>query len=146
MEQTQLYLWIKTFHIIFMVTWFSGLFYLPRLFVYHAMTSDKIGYDRFLIMERKLYYGITYPGGVLTTLLGLFLLHLNPTLLQHNRVILKLSLVSILWVFHFMCGYYYKRFKENSNEKSHVYFRFFNEFPVLILVSVIYLVIVKPNF
>lgn len=145
MQDTQLYLWVKTFHIVFMVTWFSGLFYLPRLFVYHATTADKTGYDRFLVMESKLYYAITYPGGVLTSALGLFLLYLNPALLSQKRVILKLSLVAVLWCYHVMCGYYYKRFSRNENSKSHVYFRFFNEFPILILVSVIYLVIVKPQ-
>ena len=145
MVDTQLYLWIKTIHIAFMVTWFSGLFYLPRLFVYHAMTEDKPGYERFLVMERKLYYGITYPGGLLTTLSGLALLYLNPTLLEKNRVILKLSLVAILWIYHLLCGHYYKKFKQNNNKMSHVFFRFFNEFPVIILITVIYLVIVKPD-
>ena len=130
MQDTQLYLWVKTFHIVFMVTWFSGLFYLPRLFVYHATTADKTGYDRFLVMESKLYYAITYPGGVLTSALGLFLLYLNPALLSQKRVILKLSLVAVLWCYHVMCGYYYKRFSRNENSKSHVYFRFFNEFSI----------------
>ena len=145
MVETQLYLWMKTLHVIFMVTWFSGLFYLPRLFVYHAMCQDQIGHERFLIMERKLYYGITYPGGILTTIFGLIMLHLNPTLLLKNRVILKLSLVAILWGYHLMCGHYYKKFRANDNKMSHVFFRFFNEFPVVILITVIYLVIVKPN-
>ncbi|MBT4571219.1 MAG: TIGR00701 family protein, partial [Nitrosomonadales bacterium] len=70
-------LWIKSFHIIFMVTWFAGLFYLPRLFVYHAMADDKISTDRFIVMERKLLYGIMTPGAILTISLGLWLMYQN---------------------------------------------------------------------
>ena len=90
-------LWIKAFHIIFMVTWFAGLFYLPRLYVYHTMAEDEISINRFKIMERKLYYGIMTPGAVLTTLLGLWLLLLNLSFYTHQDWLhAKLLLVVIL--------------------------------------------------
>lgn len=138
-------LWIKAFHLIFIVTWFSGLFYLPRLFVYHATSEDIVSQERFKIMERKLYYGITTPSAILATFLGLWLLSQDLAFyLQLRWMQVKLLLVLVLWIYHFMCGYYYKQFKENANKHSHIFYRWFNEIPVLILISVVLLAVVKP--
>ncbi len=142
-------LWIKAFHIIFMVTWFAGLFYLPRLFVYHSMSSDAISNERFKVMERKLYYGITMPGGIITIILGLWLLigyWWTPFLAVKGMVWLhiKLLLVSLLIIYHFYCGKLVADFKYDRNQHSHVFYRWFNEFPVLILIAVVILAIIKP--
>ena len=98
-------LWIKAFHIIFMVTWFSGLFYLPRLFVYHAMATDPIGIDRFKIMERKLYYGIATPGALLTLLFGVWIIMLNPFYMKMAWLHIKLSMVLLLIIYHIYLGF-----------------------------------------
>jgi putative membrane protein len=137
-------LWIKAFHIIFMVTWFAGLFYLPRLFVYHAMSDDDASNERFKIMERKLFFGIMTPGGVITVALGLWLLALTPDFLQQGWMHAKLALVAILIVYHVYCGKLVKDFKQDRNRHNHVWYRWFNEFPVLILIAVVILVEVMP--
>ena len=139
-------LWIKTFHIVFMVTWFAGLFYLPRLFVYHAMSEDKISNDRFKIMERKLFYGIMTPGAILTIVLGLWLLHDYAWQAYKNASWLhwKLTLVLTLVIYHIYCGYLVFKFKKDANSHSHVFYRWLNEFPVLVLIGSVALVIVKP--
>lgn len=139
------YLWLKAFHIMAVVTWFSGLFYLPRLFVYHAETRDTEGNERFKVMERKLYRGITTPSMVVVIGLGIALLSLNPAYyMSQPWMHAKLLLVTLLIVFHFFCGYHLKQFANDNNQKSHVYFRVFNELPVLALIGVIILVVVKP--
>ncbi len=134
-------LWYKSLHIIFMVTWFAGLFYLPRLFVYHSMTNDKISDDRFKIMERKLFWGIMTPGGLFTILFGILLIeyHGFPLWLQ-----LKTFLVFILVLYHIWCGILMYKFKNNKNTHGHVWYRFFNEVPVVFLVLIILLVVFKP--
>ena len=134
-------LWYKTLHIIFMVTWFAGLFYLPRLFVYHSMSEDKISHDRFVIMERKLYWGVMTPGAIFTILFGVLLIqyHGLPGWLQ-----LKIVLVIFLVIYHIWCGIILNNFKKEENKKSHKWYRFFNEIPVVILSAIIYLVIFKP--
>ena len=135
-------LWIKSFHIIFMVTWFAGLFYLPRLFVYHAMCTDQAGNDRFKIMERKLFYGIMTPGAVLTIIFGTWLwLGYGFTGAWLHA---KLALVVVLIAYHVYCGKILLDFKHDRNQRSHVYYRWFNEFPVIILIVVVILVVVKP--
>jgi protoporphyrinogen IX oxidase len=135
-------LWIKALHISFMVTWFGGLFYLPRLFVYHAMASDATSIERFKIMERKLYFGIMTPGAILTIIFGLWLwLGYGIT---GGWMHAKLFLVLILVIYHFYCGKLLKDFKLDRNRNSHVFYRWFNEFPVLLLFAVIILVVVKP--
>ncbi len=139
-------LWVKAFHVIFMVTWFAGLFYLPRLFVYHAQSSDEISNERFKIMERKLFYGITTPGGIITLILGMWML-LDYAWTAYEGMLwlhVKLLLVAILIAYHGWCWKLVKDFKHDRNRHSHVWYRWFNEFPVLILVVVIILVIVKP--
>src|ERR1700733_9764475 len=116
-------LWIKALHIIFVITWFSGLFYLPRLFVYHAMSEDHLSQERFKIMERKLYYGITTPGAVLTIGLGLWLLWAYAWAAYRSSawLHLKLGLVLILIFYHLYCGYLRKQFAKNLNRHSHVF-------------------------
>lgn len=138
-------LWILAFHIIAMVAWFAGLFYLPRLFVYHADSSDTISDERFKIMERKLYRYIMTPAGILTTLLGLWLLGgaFRGYLLQHWMQF-KLVFVGLLWVYHLYCGRILRHFKQNRNPYSSKFFRFFNEIPTILLIGIIIAVIVKP--
>ncbi|MDB6095752.1 MAG: hemJ [Francisellaceae bacterium] len=139
-------LWVKAFHIIFMVTWFAGLFYLPRLFVYHSLSKDSISQERFKLMERKLYYGIMTPGAIITTILGIWLLYSYGFSLYKHEIWLhlKISLVFLLVLFHLYCGYLYKQFKLNQNKHSHVFYRALNEIPVIFLVGIIVLVVVKP--
>ena len=139
-------LWVKAFHIIFMVTWFAGLFYLPRLFVYHAMAKDPISIERFKIMERKLYYGIMLPGGIITAALGITLILINDwaTYATAGWMHTKLTLVVILIGYHIYCGKLLKAFKKDQNQHSHVFYRWFNEFPVVLLIAIIILAVVKP--
>jgi putative membrane protein len=135
-------LWIKAFHLIFMVTWFSGLFYLPRLYVYHAASTDEMSNARFKIMERKLYYGITTPGGILTIFFGLILLSVNWTAYLHMHWMqIKLSLVFFLVVYHIYLGKLLNDFKYDRNPHGHVFYRWLNEVPVVFLVGIILLAI-----
>lgn len=135
-------LWVKSLHIIFMVTWFAGLFYLPRLFVYHAQSDDRASQERFKVMERKLYYGIMAPGAVLTIVSGLWLwLGYG---FSGGWLHAKLALVAVLVAYRLWCGKLLIDFKHDRNGKSHVWFRWFNEFPVLVLFAVVILVVVKP--
>ena len=134
-------LWLKAFHIIFMVSWFAGLFYLPRLFVNHAMTQDAAVAAQLLVMERKLYRFIT-PLGVLTLATGLWLwLGYGIT---GGWLMAKLVLVAILIAYHLYCAKLHNDFKQGRNTHSHVWYRWFNELPVLILFAVVLLVVVKP--
>ena len=136
---------LKTLHIIFMTAWFAGLFYLPRLFVYHAMAEDKLSLDRFVIMERKLLYGIMTPSAVLTVVFGIFLTYFYlPVYLDQTWLALKFILVVILIFYHIWCINLYKDFSKNKNKHSHVWYRWFNEFPVIALILITVLVIYKP--
>lgn len=138
-------LWVKAFHIIFMVTWFSGLFYLPRLFVYHAEANDPISQARFKIMERKLYYGITTPGAILTLIFGIWLISYNPTgYLQMTWLHIKLGLVFLLVIYHIYLGKWLRDFKYDRNRHGHVFYRFINEIPVIFLIGIILLAVLKP--
>ena len=136
-------LWVKWLHIVFMVTWFAGLFYLPRLFVYHALSQDTLSRERFKVMERKLFWGIMTPGAVLTLFFGSWLwlgwgfsggwLHA------------KLALALVLVGYHAWCGKLLQDFRRDRNRRSHVWLRWFNEFPVLVLFAVVYLAVFKPG-
>jgi putative membrane protein len=139
-------LWLKALHLIFMVTWFAGLFYLPRLFVYHAMSDDAISHERFKLMERKLYFGIMTPGMVMTIIFGIWMLIDYAWALYSTSVWLpiKLALLALLLGYHILCGIWLSAFKHNCNRHSHVYFRWMNEVPVLFLFGIVILAVVKP--
>lgn len=133
-------------HLISLICWFAGLFYLPRLFVYHAMSPHLEIKNQFLIMERKLYFYIMCPAMVLTIISGYtlmsFLYHAPYPMWLH----LKLSLVILLIIFHGLSGYYFYQFKNNLNKKSDRFFRLFNEIPTVLLILIIILIIFQPNF
>ncbi|MDA8416776.1 MAG: CopD family protein [Betaproteobacteria bacterium] len=135
---------IKSFHIMAMVTWFAGLFYLPRLFVYHAQCppSDHLGRDRFKIMERKLFWGITTPGGIMTVASGLFMAFALDD--RGGWLLPKILLVTLLVGYHVWCGRLVKTFARDDNHHTHTWYRWFNEFPVMILIPVVILVVFKP--
>jgi putative membrane protein len=125
-----------------MVTWFAALFYLPRLFVYHAMATDVVGIERFKIMERKLFFGIMTPGAVLTLVSGAWLwlgYGFNGGWLHA-----KLALVAVLIAYHVYCGKLMMDFKHDRNRHGHVFYRWLNELPVVILIAIVILVVVKP--
>lgn len=141
-------LWVKALHIIAVICWFAGIFYLPRLFVYHCQAlqeGDQTGSDRFKIMERKLYRAIMTPSMIVAAGLGLWLLadrwdsYFKTAAWLH----IKLTLVILLVAFHFLCGHYQKTFAQDANTRSEKFFRILNEAPVLLLVSIIFLVTLK---
>lgn len=135
-------LWVKSFHIVFVISWFAGLFYLPRLFVYHAMADDTATRERFKVMERKLYRGIMTPAMVLTVASGLWMwagwgfagawLHA------------KVALVAALVAYHFWLGHYVRAFARDQNTRTHVFYRWINEAPLVLLLAIVVLVVVKP--
>jgi putative membrane protein len=136
------WLYLKAFHIVFMVAWFAGFFYLPRLFVYHAEATDSVGIERFKVMERKLFWGIMTPCGVIALGLGFSLLGQYPVLPGWLHA--KLALVACLVAYHVYCGFLLKAFKHDQNRHSHVWYRWFNEIPLLLLIGIVVLVVVKP--
>ena len=136
-------LWVKALHIVFMVTWFAGLFYLPRLFVYHALSEDALSQERFKVMERKLFWGIMTPGALLTVAFGLWLwlgYGISGAWLHA-----KLALVVVLVAYHAWCGKLMLDFRAGRNARSHVWFRWFNEFPTVVLFAAVFLVVFKPT-
>ena len=138
-------LWIKAFHVFFMVSWFAGLFYLPRLYVYHADTHDDAGNERFKVMERKLFIMMTI-GGVGTLIFGAWLMidYAWAAYSSSGWLHAKLFLVFLLFVFHFYCAHINKTFKENRNTRNHVFFRKLNEIPTLLGLAIIILVFIRP--
>ncbi|HEB92228.1 MAG TPA: CopD family protein [Gammaproteobacteria bacterium] len=138
-------LWLKAFHVIFMVTWFAGLFYLPRLFVYHAMSDDAIGNERFKVMERKLLI-MTHIGGALTALFGLILLagYAWEAYKGEMWLHMKLALVLALIGYHIWCVKLVNDFKHDRNTRGNVFYRWFNEAPVLALIGIVLLVYIRP--
>ncbi len=139
-------LWLKALHLIFMVTWFAGLFYLPRLYVYHAMSEDSISNERFKVMERKLFFGIMTPGMVLSFVFGIWMLvEYSWTMYSSSGWLhTKLALLLLLLVYHGFCGKWLLDFKHDRNTKTHVYYRWVNEIPVLFLFAIVILAVVKP--
>ena len=135
----------KTLHIVFMVTWFAGLFYLPRLFVYHAMAdaTDRVGIERFKVMERKLYFRIMTPGAVLTVAFGLWLwLGFG---IDGRWLHAKLALVLVVIALHVYFGKLLRDFAHDRNAHAHVFYRWLNEIPALpLLVAIVWLVVAKP--
>jgi putative membrane protein len=136
---------VKSLHIIFMVTWFAGVFYLPRLFVYHALAApdDRVGIERFKVMERKLYRGIMTPAAVLTIAFGLWLwLGYG---ISGGWLHVKLALALALVAFHVYLGLLLRDFAQDRNRHSHVFYRWINEIPALpLLIAIVFLVVLKP--
>ncbi len=140
-----IWLYLKALHIISLVAWFAGLFYLPRLFVYHAMTTNHESVAQYKIMERKLYFGIMTPAAFVTILSGLVLYaHHKEAYWHFSWMNCKLIAVVLLIFFHLSCGYYLKQFKLNKNIHHHRFFRFYNEIPTVLLVFIVVMVIVRP--
>ena len=140
-------LWVKSFHLVFMVAWFAGIFYLPRLFVYHTLAEDKISIERFKIMERKLYVGIMTPSMVLTLVLGFWLWFgwWGGPGIALGWLNAKIALVVVLVAHHFYLGKLVKDFKHDRNVHGHVFYRWLNEIPALpVLIAIVILVVVKP--
>ena len=138
-------LWIKSFHIIAVICWFAVLFYLPRLFVYHAMSEDDISKKRFIIMERKLLRGIGHPSMIVTLILGVWLSSYQWDYYQASTWFwLKAACVCVLVIYHATCTYLWHQFNINRNMRSHIFYRWFNEFPVLLLIIIVCLVVIKP--
>ena len=134
--------WIKALHIVFVVAWFAGLFYLPRLFVYHAQAEDTVSRERFKVMERKLYRGIMTPSMILALVFGTWLwLGYG---FRGNWLIAKLVLVAVLVAYHFWMGAIAAQFARDANRRSHIFYRWVNEMPVVILFVIVVLVVVKP--
>jgi putative membrane protein len=137
-------LWLRALHIIFVVCWFAGLFYLPRIFVYFAASEDSATRAQLAVMSRRLYRFVT-PFMVLTVVFGVWMITLAPDYyLKATWLWLKLAGVAFLIVYHFQCGRYVKAINEDSDSHSHVFYRFFNEVPVLFLFAIVFLVVLKP--
>jgi putative membrane protein len=134
---------LKAFHIVFMVTWFAGLFYLPRLFVYHAQTSDALSLDRFVVMERRLFVMMTI-GAVLTAVFGIAMLISAPGMLYGGWLHAKLFLVAILIAYHVWCYRLLVALRNGRNRHTDRWYRIFNEIPSLLLIAIVLLVVLKP--
>lgn len=142
-HHSNLYGCLKAFHIIAVVAWFAGLFYLPRLFVYHAMTNNPVSSNQFKIMEHKLYWYIMTPAGIVSVILGEILAHYFS--FSGLWLHLKVSLVGTLIIYHIYCFKLMDDFAKDCNRKSHKWFRLFNEYPTLVLILCVLLVVLKPH-
>jgi putative membrane protein len=138
-----LLLWLKAFHVIALVTWFAGLFYLPRLFVYHADAHDAIGVERFKVMERRLFAIMTI-GACATLALGIAMLVAVPAYLAMGWLHIKLALVGLLIIYHGYCYKFTRAFAQDRNVRSSKWYRMFNELPSLLLMGIVILAVVKP--
>src|SRR5688572_16944142 len=135
-------LWVKSFHIVFVVAWFAGLFYLPRLFVYHALADEAATREQFKVMERKLYRGIMLPTMVLTLATGAWMwLGYGITGAWLHA---KVALVALLVAYHFWLGHLVRAFARDQNSHTHVFYRWINELPLVLLLVIVVLVVVKP--
>jgi protoporphyrinogen IX oxidase len=138
-----LLLWLKAFHVIAVVTWFAGLFYLPRLFVYHADARDPVGVERFKVMERRLL-AITTIGASATLAFGIAMLAVEPAYLAMGWLHLKLALVALLIIYHLYCRKFTRDFAQDRNTRTSKWYRMFNEVPSLLLIGIVVLAVVKP--
>jgi putative membrane protein len=136
-------LWLKAFHVVFVVTWFAGLFYLPRLFVYHVSATDAPGLERFVVMERRLF-GIMTIGGSLAALFGISMIVAAPGYLAFAWLHAKLVLVAVLITYHVWCYRLMVGLRTGTNRRSERWLRLFNEFPALLLIAIVILAVVKP--
>lgn len=143
------YFYLKALHIIFVVTWFAGLFYIPRLFIYHteaqdkSPTENKILSDQFKIMEKRLWYGITWPSAILTGIFGISMIHNYMPLTEHPWLMVKLSLVVFLYIYHFFCGYLLKNIQQDHFVLSSFQLRLWNEVATIFLIGIVFLVVLK---
>lgn len=145
MQAPAYYPWFKALHIAFMVTWFAGLFYLPRLFIYHAEADDAVSRSRFTLMEKRLYAIMTI-GATLTALFGVALTWMNPALLSRGWFQLKLLLLVTMVVYHLSCGHWIRRLAAASKIQPTGGLRWFNEIPVAFLLAIVLLAVVKPSW
>ena len=136
-------LWLKAFHVTFVVTWFAGLFYLPRLFIYHVAATDTVGRERFVVMERRLY-GILLIGGGLAVLFGLSMLVAAPAYLSMGWLRTKLVLVALLIFYQRYCRIIMRELAEGRCQRSQRWLRIFNEVPAVLLIAIVILAVVKP--
>jgi putative membrane protein len=136
-------LWLKAFHVVFVVTWFAGIFYLPRLFVYHVATNDTVSLERFVVMERRLF-GMTTLGATLTVVFGLSMIVAAPGYLHFGWLHVKLALVAVLIGYHIWCRALMIALREGRNSHSQRWYRIFNEAPALLLIAIVVLAVVKP--
>jgi protoporphyrinogen IX oxidase len=136
-------LWLKAFHVVFVVTWFAGLFYLPRLFVYHAVATDAVGLERFIVMERRLFSIMTL-GAALAVVFGAAMIVAAPGYLHFGWLHVKLTLVAALIGYHFWCRALMTALREGRNTRSQRWLRMFNELPALLLTAIVILAVVKP--
>jgi protoporphyrinogen IX oxidase len=136
-------LWLKALHVVFVVTWFAGLFYLPRLYVYHAVTTDAPGLARFVVMERRLFFLMSL-GALLAVLFGLAMILASPAYLTQGWLRLKLLLVALLVGYHFWCYRLVLALRRGANPHSQRWYRWFNEVPSLLLIAIVVLAVVKP--
>jgi putative membrane protein len=136
-------LWLKAFHVIFVVTWFAGLFYLPRLFVYHTVVTDPVSLERFIVMERRLFSIMTL-GAILAAVFGISMIVARPGYLSLGWLHAKLTLVAALIAYHIWCYFLMAALREGRNRHSQRWFRIFNEAPALLLIGIVILAVVKP--
>ena len=136
-------LWLKALHVVFVVTWFAGLFYLPRLYVYHTVTTDASGIERFVVMERRLFF-IMSVGAVLAVVFGMAMILAAPGYLAQGWLRVKLLLVALLVVYHFWCYRLMLALRAGANPHSQRWYRWFNEAPGLFLLAIVILAVVKP--
>jgi len=136
-------LWVKAFHVVAVVTWFAGLFYLPRLFVYHADARDPISIERFKTMERLLFVMMTI-GGVASVAFGVAMLVEAPAYLTMQWLRIKLLLVLLLVAYHLYCRKLTRDFAADRNTRSSKWYRAFNEVPSVLLLAIVILAVVKP--
>ncbi len=137
------YLWLKGLHLVFMVTWFAGLFYLPRLFIYHTSAADSVSRERFVTMENRLFAIMTI-GAVLTAVFGLWMLAIKPWLLHMGWLQTKLALLAGLVIFHWRCFHWMRRLRASEPSQDTQWLRWFNEIPTVFLIAIILLAVVKP--
>jgi protoporphyrinogen IX oxidase len=136
-------LWLKAFHVVFVVTWFAGLFYLPRLYVYHAAADDRVSQARFIVMERRLFFIMTL-GALLAVLFGIVMIIASPGYLQLGWLRAKLLLVAGLVGYHAWCYQLMLALRAGRRPRTQRWYRLFNEVPVLFLVAIVVLAVVKP--
>lgn len=140
------YLYIKSFHLIFLIAWMVSLLYLPRLFVYHSGSSiTKSSYNLLLLMEKRLIKIIAIPAMILTFLSGSLLLNIHNELIYENYFTLKLLFVLLLLIYQVYLIFVYLAFKKSKNDKSANFFKFINEIPTIFMIIIILLVVLKPN-